>query len=328
MSAEVQIRALNAEIASLKELILQMTTDHEREVSSLTHELQRLRFTGSLSGSPTKKEEALTEELHELRNSRAEDRARFSSDSQKEVSVLRFEIAALKNVIASKEAHNAELTLRNIELSQRLHATEETLEETQRGIGDCQKICTARISTVYSESRRHQHKILKGLASVMNQLSRLASSMTNAGEKVGQLWAEVRKHEFLLHGNERAIEYLLNSLSLMADTPMDRPVDVKRLMADPEEIIALVDTTASECSRERVDLRERLRATSRSLAESLAVLRRPPLSEPVARVLTNLGSVILDVHSQMEEEHADTLRLLTSFRSDDDMSDNFDDDGL
>jgi chromosome segregation ATPase len=309
MSAEVQIRSLNAEIANLKELIVEMTTDHEREVTTLTHELQRLRFAGSLSGSPTKKEEALTEELQELRNSRAEDRARYSSDSQKEVSILRFEIAELKNVIASKEAHNAELTLRNIELSQRLHFTEETLEATQRGIGECRDFCVGRVSKVYTEFRRHQHRILKALSSIMMQLKAVAPLVTTT---IAHLSSEEQKFESLLNGNERAIEYLLNSLSLMADTPIETPVDVKRLMAHPEEIIALVDSTALECSRERMDLRERLRTTSKSLADSLAVLRRPPLSEPIARVLTNLGSVILDVHSQIEEDHADTLRLLTS----------------
>jgi hypothetical protein len=114
MEHEIQIRSLKAEIASLKEVILDMTREHEQEILILTRELDHLRLVGSVSGSPTKKEEALTEELQELRNSKAEDLAKHSSDAQKQISILRYEIAELKKVIASKEAHNAELTLRTI----------------------------------------------------------------------------------------------------------------------------------------------------------------------------------------------------------------------
>jgi hypothetical protein len=316
LTLEVEIRSLKAEIASLKEVILHMTADHEREVLSLTREVERLRLVGSSSGSPTKKEEELTEELQELRNLRAEDRAKYSSDSQKEVSLLRFEIAELKNTIASKEAHNAELTLYNIELSHKIQTSEEHLQETHKQIEECQHFLERRFSTFYTESRRRHHRVLKSLGSLINGCSSLSRLIGGVHEWVDRVWSELRKYKSLLHGNVRAVEYLLNSLSLMAGLPKLDSIDVHKLISHPDEIIALVDTASSACSQERSVLREQLRSTSKSLSDSLSMLRRPPISEPVVRVLTNLGSVILDVHSQLEEEHAGTLRLFSMTESD------------
>jgi gas vesicle protein len=305
------IRSLNAEITSLKEMILEMTTEHEREITSLTLEIQRLKITGPFPGSPTKKEEALAEELQELRNSVMETRAKSSSDSQKEISLLRFEIAELKNGIANKEAQNAELTLRNFELSRELHASQELVALQNKRLGEAHEVFESRFSAFFEEFQGKNRSALK-------EISRSMEMVVGLEDRIGQVSAEVGKCKGLLYGNEKAIEYLVTSLSLMADLPAVGKIDVRELVHNPDQIIGIVDAAASAWSEERSTLREKLRLTSQSLSDSLSVLRRPPVSRPVARVLNELGSVILDVHSQLEEDHAGTLRLLSSPMNSDD----------
>jgi hypothetical protein len=167
--------------------------------------------------------------------------------------------------------------------------------------------------------------VLKSVNRIIRRFSSLSPSIAALGESIANIWSQMDTYRSLLHGNEKAIEYLIHSLSLIADLPRMQSISVRHLIQHPDEIIALVDTAALACSHEKTALRDQLRSTSKSLSDSLSVIHRPPMSEPVARVLTNLGSVILDVHSQLDENHPDTLRLLLS-GSDDDGSLNFDDD--
>ena len=79
---------------------------------------------------------------------------------------------------------------------------------------------------------------------------------------------------------------------------------------DPEKLIQLASEVEAACRQDKLETSERLRDASRKLRQSLAKEHRRPISRPVAKVLVNLGAVMMEFNEQLTEDHRQTMLLL------------------
>jgi chromosome segregation ATPase len=298
-SGSVVIRSLKAEIASLKEMISQITTENANLVDALNREIATLR-----SESPVPKEEQLMQEIAELKKQQAESMSRKLTEPQSEISTLRLEIAELKNSLAQRSAENTRLTLDNIELHHQIRAMNEELSQSKSVFEQGASNLIRRQIQIYKTVRRH--------------LRDLDASVGGLANSVGVVEGDRNRYRSLLEQNEKTVEYLSRSLAVVADLPQIRPPTPRELLESPEKVIKLVNSAESNSRREKTELQRSLAETTQSLSVLVDIVHRPPVSRPVAAVLTNLGAVMMEVNAQLNEEHEQTMKLLNGDRTDSD----------
>lgn len=314
-SNEGLVRAMKAEIANLKEMITRITEESEAKIASLNRQIEQMKVNPL---EATKREAELTEKIIELKKTQAEESAKQNTDSQKEISELRYQIAELKNALASKEAENAGLTLENLDLKKRVDGFQEQFDVQQEEVNRYREAFESGAGGLI-KNQITTHKQLIGKVNVLSgAVTQLSDKVAQLKSKVDTLHAEKEKFKFLTDRNEKAVEYMTRSLSLIAELPQVAPPSARELVEDPDALISLVSAAEDACLREKTEMKRRLLEASRSINESMERDHRPPLSQPVARVLTNLGAVMMEVNKQMSEEHKRTMRLLEGDNSSDD----------
>lgn len=282
MHEQSEVRSLKAEIANLKELIARITDESQKQISALKSKILYYESHPLLQEppSPTKKEKELIKEITQLKKIQAEENTKLNTDAQKEISSLRYQIAEFKNCIAKQDAANAQLTLENIALQTKLSAYEDGGPQLM------QDIC---------------HKL--------DDMELLFNHLTN---RLQGLVTEVKYQRNVASRNEKAVDYLARSLSLISDLPQNEMPTAMTFIKNPETLISFVDKAETTIRQQKKELQIEIYQTSKTLASTMLKAQQPPLSRPVARALTNLGEVILDVTEQMNEDHMETMKILSS----------------
>lgn len=312
------VEALKNQVENLKNVIEQLKYENQTEIQQLNSQVAL--YKNMVESPLSLREENLVNEIMELKRKLAEVTTQQNSSIQKEISNLKLTIAQLNNDIAKQDANNAKLTIENLNLINRNQKLFDALEQSAKGTNIIkQSFEHGASSLIQSQLDNHQETTTR-LEKMDEQLSQFQIKFRETEEKLHNVQLETAKFKLLNDRNEKAVEYLSRSLSLIADLPIICP-DARTLAENPDQLIKLVDAAETTCRKEKNALQSELIETSRTLSTTIAKTYQPHLSQPVARVLTNLGAVIMDVSEQMNEEHKRTMKLLTG--DDDDLSDDF-----
>jgi hypothetical protein len=282
------IRSLKAEIAALKEMIFKITQENEQHAAALNEEIRDLKAQSSV------RDDEHAEEVQDLKKQLSDASIRYAAEAQDEISTMRLELAELQNALAQRSAENAQLTLANIDLTRMVRDSRSVFE------------------TGASRLIQRQIRLYKIIG---KHFRRLDTSYGRLFETCGAIHQiqEARDHyESLLEQNEKTVEYLSRSVALIGDLPQVRPPSARELLESPERVIKLVDAAEKSHRLEKLSIQRDLAETTKSLSAMSEIVRRPPVSRPVAAVLTNLGAVMMQVNEQMQSDHNETMRLLES----------------
>ncbi|OHT09592.1 hypothetical protein TRFO_21479 [Tritrichomonas foetus] len=295
------------QIVNLKELIAQITDESQQEINALKQKIAEYENNPiTISpNSPTKNEKALLKELAKLRRVNKEENTKINTEAQKEISSLQFQIAELKNVIAQQDANNAQLTLENLSLKTKIHKLNDELSDKHV------EILNYRHSFEEGASQLIQSQ-MKSHREIIHRLSQAQKEQSKMLEKSEKLMRELKLAREIAAHNETAVHYLANALTTISDMPQSNIPTAADLIDNPDALIDFVKEVETIIRHERNSLQKEIHETTQTLSNTLVKAQQPPLSRPVARVLTNLGAVILDVTEQMNEEHKQTMKLLES----------------
>lgn len=300
-----EVRSLKTEIVNLKELIAKITDDSQKQIALLKAQIAQYESNAALQqpSSPSKNEKILMQELSNLKKAQSEENTKFSTETQKEISSLRYEIAELKNSIAKQEAKNAQLTVENLSLKTKIHNLQDELSDKQIEVLSHRSSFKEGASKLI-QAQMNSHK------EIINRLTETQKEFMNFKKRMLDLMSEVSHQHEIAERNEKSVDYLLRSLSIVSDLPHAEIPTAKFFIDNPDALISFVDNVESACRTQRNAMQNEVFEASKTLANTMIMAQRPPLSLPVARALTNLGEVILDVTKQMDEDHKQTMRLL------------------
>lgn len=307
---ESQIEDLKAEVADLKGRLMRVTEESEVKIESLNRQILTLKH-GSLTDS-CEREVGLTDKIIELKQVHAEECAKLTTDAQLEVSDLRFTIAELKNGIASREAENARLTLENIDLQKRTRALSEALETKGNIVSDCRRVFERSASALIQAHLGSHTRLVSTVDRLARDFGRVSGSMALLQSRIEELQKQRDRLHNLTLRNDRAVDYLARSLSLVAELPQISPPPAQVLVESNDALIAFVNAAENAARCDRMETNRQLTDASKAVRLSMVREHKPPVSQPVVRVLTDLGAVMMEVNEQMNEEHRRTMRLLES----------------
>ena len=309
LSDQADVRSLKSEISHLKGVILQITDESQKQINELKSKIARYE-SGSLYKSPTKNEKQLLDEIEQLKRSKQEENTKINTDWQKEISELRYEIAELKNSTAQAESINAQLTVENLALKTKLHQIRDELAD---------KHIELMAYTNYSDDGENKfiQNQLESNQKLINKINRARKNQESFIRKF------LNMKENLQYGNrdlndikqivdraEKTVEYLTAALLLVSDVPQSTTPDPLILIENPDILIDFVDGVESSSRYYKNNLQNDVIEATKTLSSTMVKAQQPPLSRPVARVLSNLGAVIIDVAEQMNEDHKQTMQLL------------------
>lgn len=300
-----EVRSLKSEIVSLKELLAKSSNEFQKEIALYKAKIAEYESNAALQrhSSPTEKEKILMQEISNLKKAQSEENTKYNTHTQKEISSLRYEIAELKNSISLQEAKNAQLTIENLSLKTKIHKLQDELSDKQiESLSHRSSFEEGASKLIQSQMNSHK-EIIKRLSQTQKEFSNFEQKMSDIVSKLSH------KHE-AAERNEKTVDYLIRSLSIVSDIPQAEIPTARYFIDNPDALISFVDNVESTCRLQRTAMQSEIYETSKALANTMILAQHPPLSRPVARALTSLGEVILDVTKQMDEEHKQTMRLL------------------
>lgn len=300
-----EVRSLKTEIVNLKELIAKITDDSQKQIAMLKAKIAEYESNSALQqhSSPTQKEKILMEEISSLKKAQSEENTKYSTNTQKEISSLRYEIAELKNSISLQEAKNAELTIENLSLKTKARKLQDELSDKQA------ETFSHRRSFEEGASRLIQSQ-MSSHTEIIQRLTQIQKEFMNFKQKMNDIMSQLDRQHEIAERNEKSVDYLIRSLTIVSDMPQAEIPTARYFIDNPDDLISFVDNIESACRLQRTAMQSEIYETSKALRNTMILAQHPPLSRPVARALTNLGEVILDVTRQMDEEHKQTMRLL------------------
>lgn len=300
-----EVRSLKTEIANLKELIAKINDDSQKQIAILKAKIAEYESNSALQqhSSPTQKEKILMEEISSLKKAQSEENTKYSTNTQKEISSLRYEIAELKNSISLQEAKNAELTIENLSLKTKARKLQDELMDKQT------EALSHRRSFEEGASRLIQSQ-MNSHTEIIQRLTQVQKEFLNFKQRMNDIMSQLDRQHEIAERNEKSVDYLIRSLTIVSDMPQAEIPTARYFIDNPDDLISFVDNIESACRLQRTAMQSEIYETSKALRNTMALAQHPPLSRPVARALTNLGEVILDVTRQMDEEHKQTMRLL------------------
>ena len=305
---DAQIRNLRAEIAELKEIIATITEESQATIEELNRQIEVLKLDPHSKTSEREKE--LNDKLFELKKAAAAETAKANTGVQKELSDLRCEVAELKNGIVAKEAENVKLTLENIELKKTIRSLEQRIEANCDIALQNKLTLQKHAKHLIQEEAKRQTEINRKADELVESYERVHAKVESFESAVQRMRGDCQKYKALTDRNERAVDYLAQTLSLISEVPNLTPPSARELVEDPEKLIQLASEVEAACRQDKLETSERLRDASRKLRQSLAKEHRRPISRPVAKVLVNLGAVMMEFNEQLTEDHRQTMLLL------------------
>lgn len=302
-----EVRSLKSEIVNLKGLVAQITDDSQKQIALLKAKIAEYESNAALQqrSSPTQKEKVLMEEISSLKKAQSEENTKFSTNTQKEISSLRYEIAELKSSISMQEAKNAQLTIENLSLKTEIHKLQDELSDKQIEVLAHRSAFEEGASKLI-QAQMNSHK------EIIQRLTQTQKEFMDFKHKMSGIISNLDRKQEIADRNEKSVDYLVRALSIISDMPQAEIPTAKYFIDNPDALISFVDNIESTCRLQRTAMQSEIYETSKALAGTMILAQHPPLSRPVARALTNLGEVILDVTKQMDEEHKQTMRLLNS----------------
>ena len=308
MQQDVQVKNLRAEIAELKEIIATITEESQATIEELNHEIEMLKMDPHRNAHA--REHELSEKLFELKKAAAEETAKANTGVQQELSDLRCEVAELKNAMAEKEAENVKLALENIELKKTIRSLEGKINANSETALQNKLEMQKHVKRLIQEQMKTTKVLTSRTDEVAASFERVNEKFKRLRTVIGGITSARDKFKSLTDRNERAVDYLAQTLSLIAEIPNLSPPSARELVEDPEKLINLVAEAESACRQEKLETSQRLRDASKQLRLSMAKEHRRPISRPVAQVLVNLGAVMMDFNEQLKEDHKRTMLLL------------------
>lgn len=270
----------------LQATLLRVKRDDERTIQNLKKQLDHF-LNPPISNSSSSKEQDLQNYIANLKRMHSEEISQISSSNQHKISKCQYEIAEMKNQLAELEAKNAHLLIENLQLKEK----ENELIIAKEHINEWSK----KLDTIFDPS-----------------IIRINQAFSNVG---AQLSSTLQKNKDMINNTQKfyvAIEYLLRCIQIISGIPMNSAPSIKTCVDEPQKLIEFISYAQNFAEKEKKELEDSLSTAYEQIRSLKEKLKTGPLSQPVVKVLTSLGSTLLELSEQMDEEHNETLALLNS----------------
>ena len=277
---------LQKQIDELQATLLRVKRDSEKTIQDLKNQLNSFYSPTSNKKGSTREQELLNH-IANLKRIHSEELAHISTTHQKEISKFRYEVAELKNQLAQCEAKNAQLVIENLELKEK----EADLERT----------------------KEHLHQWKTKLDLVLNSpIQTTQNALSDLSSKIDTVYLKFHEIQDDRQQYSKAIDYLTRCIHLISNLPSNSIPSSRECVSNPQQLISFIIEAQKNAEKQKKEIEQELAETTQNLNEMRTKLNSEQFSQPVARVLANLGNTILEMTEQLNEDHQDTLALLKS----------------
>ena len=275
---------LQKQIDELQATLLRVKRDSQRTIQDLKDQLNSFYSPTSNKKGSTREQELLNH-IAKLKRDHSEEVVQIMTAHQKEISKFRYDVAELKNQLAETEAKNAHLVIENLELKEK----EAELERT----------------------RDHLQQWNSKLPLVLNApIQSSAKALSNLSSKIDTVYLKFHELQDDRQRYSKAIDYLTRCVHLISNLPSNSIPTSTECITNPDHLITFINEAQKNAEKQKKEVEQELAETTLNLNQIRSQMNSNQLSQPVARVLANLGNTILEMTEQLNEDHQNTLALL------------------